>query len=86
MTTAEQAPAEHAASPVAPVDQDALDITALARAVLDRTVRPRAASVRRLAEAVLSKGASKPKKGKKGGKKSAKLATIPGQKDRKKKR
>jgi hypothetical protein len=63
----------------------------LAEAVLARTVRPRVADVRRLAEAVLAKPA---KKGKGGTKKAAgkkakgqkadrKLAKIPGQKRKK---
>lgn len=66
-------------------DQDSLGITDLARAVLARTIRPRAASVRRLAEAVLAGKAKS--KGKKAGKgkdkekgKRRKLAKIPGQK------
>ncbi len=75
-----------AAPTTPPVDQDTLDIKELARAVLARSVRPRAASVRRLAEAVLAKGAHKAKKrkkaDKKGKSKARKLATIPGQKDR----
>lgn len=54
--------------------------------MLARNVRPRAASIRRLAEAVLTKGADKSKKRKKAEKKDKskvrKLATIPGQKDR----
>ena len=83
MTQAQETTASERLAPS--IDQDTLDIKSLARAVLDRTVRPRVGSVRRLAEAVLAKGDGKPKKGKKGGKKSAKLATIPGQKDRKKK-
>jgi hypothetical protein len=62
------------------IDQDALDTKALARAVLDRAIRPRTASIRRLAEAVLAEGAGKPKKAKKSGK----LAKIPGQKGKKK--
>ncbi len=77
----------------APVDQDALGISELAKGVLARDFRPRIASVRRLAEAVLAKEA-KPKKKKKkkptkkaaaaksGGKKR-KLAKIPGQKGKK---
>ena len=68
-------------------DQDALALDALARAVLAREFRPRAGSVRRLAEGVLAlqddlkkarkkaKAAAKPKK-----KKNKKLAKIPGQK------
>ncbi len=75
------------------VDQDALPLAELARAVLAREVRPRVSSVRRLAEAVLEAesapaaksggkgkakaGADKPGKKKK---KKKKLAKIPGQK------
>ena len=70
----------------ASIDQNALDIRQLAKAVLAREFRPRAASVRRLAEAVLS-GIEKPEKSKKNKKKSGKkvsakkrkLAKIPGQ-------
>ena len=71
------------AQPPAPVDQDALGLKELAQAILDRRFRPRVASVRRLAEAVLAKGQGK-KKARKGEKKVRKLATIPGQKGRKK--
>ncbi len=71
-----------------PADQDALSVTELAKGVLARDFRPRAASVRRLAEAVLAKQESpaKPKKKKKksAGKKR-RLAKIPGQKGKKKK-
>jgi hypothetical protein len=63
-----------------PIDQDALDLPDLARAILDRRLRPRAASIRRLAEAVLVKGKKKRKKANKTAKKKIrKLATIPGQ-------
>lgn len=63
-----------------PIDQDALDLTDLARAILDRRLRPRVSSIRRLAEAVLAKGEKKRKKAKKAAKKKIrKLATIPGQ-------
>ncbi len=69
-------------SPAPPIDQDAMDLKSLARAVLDRSIRPRTASIRRLAEAVLAKGDKKAKKA--GKKKNRPLATIPGQKDKKK--
>lgn len=59
-----------------------MDLKSLARAVLDRSIRPRAASIRRLAEAALAKGGKKAKKA--GKKKNRTLATIPGQKDKKK--
>ncbi len=67
-----------------PLDQDALDLASLAQAILDRRVRPRVGSIRRLAEAVLAKGGKKRKKGKKkAAKKVRTLATIPGQKGKK---
>lgn len=71
------------------VDQDSLTLKQLARAVLDRSLKPRTAAVRRLAEAVLAgaggkkkskqkNSASSPaKSGKKGGGKKRKLAKIP---------
>jgi len=77
------------------LDQDSLPLEVLAAAVLDRSIRPRAASVRRLAEAVLTSSKTadtlKKKKAKKNGKansstkkkvrpKKRKLAKIPGQK------
>ena len=75
-----------------PDEQDVMPLADLARAVLDRSIRPRAAAVRRLAEGVLANAAS-PKKakkaksaaaagkaGKKGGGKKRKLAKIPGSK------
>lgn len=76
----------------APIDQDALSLKQLAQGILDRDFRPRVASVRRLAEAVLAEPPAKPKKdkakkkksakaaGKKAGGKKRKLAKIPGQK------
>ena len=90
-TAVPQAAASETASTSAPIDQDTLDVKALARAVLDRSIRPRAASIRRLAEAVL---AGDGKKAKKKGKakdaastgKGRKLARIPGQKDGNKKK
>jgi len=71
-------------------DQDAMSIVDLAHAVLSRAFRPRASSVRRLAEAVIEaeiRSAPKPKKAKPaksgkstvGKKKKKKLAKIPGQ-------
>ena len=93
---AKQALAGHeAANEKGSADQDALGLTALAEGVLARDFRPRASTVRRLAEAVLGlqgdvaelkKSAKKPAKAtaekpaKKGGKKKRKLAKIPGQK------
>ncbi|TIX49609.1 hypothetical protein [Alteraurantiacibacter aquimixticola] len=85
------APANDAAD--APIDQDALDLKALAKGVLARDFRPRVSSVRRLAEAVLgepaapAKAKKSNKKKKASGKKSGKkrLAKIPGQKSGKKK-
>lgn len=65
------------------VDQDALDIKALAAAILAREIRPRVSSVRRLAEAVLAhdaKPAKPAKKKKKSSGKKRKQAKIPGQK------
>ncbi|WP_338242875.1 hypothetical protein [Aurantiacibacter hainanensis] len=66
--------------------QDALALDALAKAVLAREIRPRASSVRRLAEGVLSlqqdvkKARKKARKATKPAKKNKKLAKIPGQK------
>ena len=76
------------------VDQDALGLTALAEGVVAREFRPKVATVRRLAEAVLALQVelSEPKKrskksakakasgGKATTKKKRKLAKIPGQK------
>ncbi len=67
----------------AATDQDALSTSDLAKGVLARDFRPRAASVRRLAEAVLAaERAARKKKKKKSGKKR-RLARIPGQKGKK---
>lgn len=75
--------------PPAPADQDSIPLDDLARAVLDRSLRPRTAAVRRLAEGVLARAAdakkgkkkksaaSADKDGKKGGGKKRKLAKIP---------
>ncbi len=71
-------------------DQDSLTIDDLARAVLDRSLRPRTAAVRRLAEAVLERAGGKKKSkkksaadkpGKKDGGKKRKLAKIPRSKE-----
>ena len=76
----------------AEIDQDALSLKALAKGVIAREFRPRASSVRRLAEAVLDP--SKPRKknkddfakaDKSSGNKR-RLAKIPGQKGKKKKK
>ena len=71
-------------------DQDALPLEALAKAVLAREIRPRVASVRRLAEGVLAlqqdvkRARKKARKAKaaatKPPRKSKRLAKIPGQK------
>ena len=68
--------------PAAGSDHGQLKLAALARAILDRTIRPRTADIRRLAEAVLDAKAAKAKKGRPGGgkKRNKKLAKIPGQK------
>jgi len=72
-----------------PVDaRDGLSLADLARGILSKEIRSRAEDVRRLAEAVLTRGA-KPKKSRKadGGKKkdkgNRKLAKIPGQQAKK---
>jgi len=71
-------------------DRNQLSVADLARGILSKDIRPRAADVRRLAEAVLAGGRAKPKKDKKskadGGKKAkgkTKLAKIPGQRAKK---
>ncbi len=75
-----------ASEPATPIDQDSLSVEQLARTVLDRALRPRVGSVRRLAEAVLAaavpkaKKGKEPKKPKKDSGKKKKLARIPGQK------
>lgn len=56
----------------------------LASAVLTRRIRPRVGEVRRLAEAVLASAGKK--HGKKKDRKSGKLAKIPGQAGKKKKK
>ncbi len=73
-----------AASPEASPAREALSDKQLARAILDRTFRPRVSEVRRLAQAVLGKKADKDGKAKKD--KKAKLARLPGQAKGKKKR
>ena len=67
-------------APVAANDQDELKVDDLTRAILARELRPRTGDIRRLAEAVLAKKSKKARKDKAGGKKSKKLAKIPGQK------
>jgi hypothetical protein len=70
------------AEPSPALAADAPDPVALAEGILARTIRPRAADIRRLAEAVLA-GASKPdkkKKKKKAEGKKRKLSRIPGRK------
>lgn len=54
MVAKEAVAAHEAANGNGSTDQDALGLTALAEGVLAREFRPRAASVRRLAEAVLA--------------------------------
>ncbi len=72
------------AAPAPLPEQAAMGVEELARAILDRRIaRPRISSVRRLAEALLAKGAKKAKKkARKADKKVRKLAKIPGQKGR----
>lgn len=79
--TAEPAPAAPAAS-----DADELALADLARGIVARTIRPRIADVRKLAEAVLvaeEKRARKKAGGKNKDGKKRKLAKIPGQKAKK---
>lgn len=76
--------AQEAAPAAARPDTAAMTDRQLARAVLDKTVRPRVAEIQRLAEAVLSSGKAKKTKKAKGDKAARKLAKIPGQKKRKK--
>lgn len=73
-----------------PVSAQRLDTSAmtdrqLARAVLDKAVKPRAAEIRRLAEAIAGGGKAKKAKKAKAGIGDRKLAKIPGQKKKKKK-
>ena len=79
-------PAPTAPNP-APPDTSALSLKQLAKAVVARTVKPRAADIRRLAEGVLAAVSRKEKGAKKDGVKNGKgrkakqkLAKIPGQK------
>ena len=65
------------AAPIA----ERLDLKALAEGILARTIRPRVADIRRLAEAALKPGKKKNKKAAK--KAERKLSKIPGQKGRK---
>jgi len=90
MTTSEAITAPDTTDENAAIDQDDLSLDELARAVIERRLRLRVGSVRRLAEGVLARAAApakakKPKKSKetaskKGGGKKRKLARIPGQK------
>lgn len=70
-------PAKVKAAPIA----DPLGLKALAEGILARTIRPRVADIRRLAEAVLKP--DKKKKNKAAKKAERKLSKIPGQKARK---
>lgn len=70
-------PAAVKAAPVA----EPLGLQALAEGILARTIRPRVADIRRLAEAVLKPDKKKKKKAAK--KAERKLSKIPGQKARK---
>ncbi len=82
-----------AANENAAIEQDALSLDALAKGVIDREFRPRANTVRRLAEGVLALQADLKKARKKAKavtpktakKKNKKLAKIPGQKTGQKK-
>ena len=74
-------------------DRDQVPLADLARGVLSKEIRPRAADVRRLAEAVLAGSAKKARKdarkaqaakdGRKKDKSKKKLAKIPGQQTKK---
>lgn len=75
---------KEAAPAAARPDTAAMTDRQLARAVLDKTVRPRVAEVLRLAEAVLVGGKAKKAKKPRGDKADRKLAKIPGQKKKKK--
>jgi hypothetical protein len=80
-----KASTEEAPPPPAPArppsDTAALDLQALAEGILARTIRPRVADVRRLAEAVLRKRKKSGKAdAKKAGGKKRKLSKIPGRK------
>jgi hypothetical protein len=72
-------------APKPAADSSELSVKELARGIVSKEIRPRAADVRRLAEAVLAAGDGKPKKakkadrGKKKDKSNKKLAKIPGQ-------
>jgi len=92
MTNSKAPAPEAGAKAEAIADQDRLSLEQLAKGVLAREFRPRSASIRRLAEAVLAlaeadaakaakkKRASKKSGSKKPGGKKRKLAKIPGQK------
>ncbi|HEY6814115.1 MAG TPA: hypothetical protein VI168_01120 [Croceibacterium sp.] len=96
-STTSMKPESPAAPKAANVERD-LSLTDLASGILSKEIRPRVADIRRLAEAVLSGGHTKPRKAKadgegkktkvrpeeKGGKKKKKkLAKIPGQRAKK---
>jgi len=83
--TANNQPASAAPAPAARADTSAMTDRQLARAVLDKTVKPRAADIRRLAEAVAASGKTKKAKKSKAQTGERKLAKIPGQKKKKKK-
>ncbi|WP_423142847.1 hypothetical protein ACOYW6_05725 [Parablastomonas sp. CN1-191] len=70
--------------PAARPDTAAMSPRELAQAVLDRTIRPRVGEVRRLAAAILGKHARKHRKTAKAS--ARKLAKIPGQAKKKKKK
>lgn len=94
MTTQDAVAPGAAANENSPIDQDAMSLGDLAQAVVDRRIKPRVGSIRRLAEAVLAQPAApavekkKKKKAAKGAKavkaepskKKRKQAKIPGQK------
>lgn len=78
-------PASEAPPPATVPGPEVLDPAALAEGILARTIRPRVADIRRLAEAVLAAARKPAKKTKKSKKKAAKkaerkLSKIPGQK------
>lgn len=82
--------AETNSQPTEPVGPEVTEptLSELAQGILSRKIKPRVADVRRLAEVVLAREASKKKKMKKkssgkkagGGGKKRKLSKIPGQK------
>ena len=88
MVAKEGAAPQEAANENAAEDQDGLKLKALAEGVLSRAFRPRAASVRRLAEAVLALQAelAAAKKAGKNANKAETTGTKPSRKGSKKKR